>query len=569
MGLSVFVGTLDGFGLAMFLPLLQMVDGGSGDHEAMGELRFLVDTMDSLGIPLVLSSVLFVMLGFFILKGVFKFFEGYYNAVLNRFFIKKLRFENVDALTNYAYKDFVNSDVGHLQNTLSGEVGKVVNAYRFYFKVMQTSIMVLVYIFMAFLSNPEFAVLVSVGGGLSNFLYQFVYKKTVANSRKLVKGNSEFQGQLIQVVAFFKYFKATGLAKIYGKRLKTSAEKIEKITLKMGLYNTILQATREPLIITVVIGVILIQTAFMGQSLGPIILALLFFYRSLTYLMALQGFWNSFLNNSGSLENMTSFMKELKTNRDRFGSEKIDSFQHHLTLENVYFQYGENASILRDISIEIRKNRSIAFVGESGSGKTTLVNILAGLLPVSTGNFYIDDLNSLNVKIPSYQKRIGYITQEPVIFSDDIFNNVTFWAEKTNYNIAKFWEALERASIADFVKELPQKENTLLGNNGVLVSGGQKQRFSIARELYKDIDILIMDEATSALDSETELAIQENIDALKGQYTILIVAHRLATIKNVDRVILLKKGKIVGDGSFEDLKKNSIDFNKMVNYQEI
>ncbi|GAA5026449.1 antibiotic ABC transporter ATP-binding protein [Marivirga lumbricoides] len=569
MALSIIVGALDGLGLAMFLPLLQMVDGEGGDPEAMGSLRFLVDGMEFLNIPLVLSSVLVVMLIFFILKGIAKFFESFYNVILTRFFIKELRFENIDALTSYSFKAFVNSDVGHLQNTLSGEIGRVVGAYRAYFKVIQASVMVLVYIFLAFMANPQFAILVSIGGGLSNLAYQQIYKKTKENSNQLVKGNSGFQGQLIQIIAFFKYFKATGLAKIYGNKLKITAENIEAIQVKMGWYNTLLQATREPLVVGVVIGVILIQTTLMGQSLGLIILALLFFYRSLTFLMALQMQWNQFLNNSGSLENMTSFMIDLKSNSDHFGHVKIKCFQEELRLQDVNFGYGEDSKVLKDINLSISKNRSIAFVGESGSGKTTLINILSGLIPIDDGKFFIDKIDSMNIHIPSYQRRIGYITQEPVIFSDDIYNNVTFWADRSEENVSKFWKAVERAAIANFIKELPQKDRTLLGNNGILVSGGQKQRISIARELYKDIDILIMDEATSALDSETEQAIQENVDALKGKYTILIVAHRLATIKNMDRVILLKNGRIVGDGSFNELKSSSEEFDKMVNLQEI
>jgi subfamily B ATP-binding cassette protein MsbA len=133
----------------------------------------------------------------------------------------------------------------------------------------------------------------------------------------------------------------------------------------------------------------------------------------------------------------------------------------------------------------------------------------------------------------------------------------------------KFWAALRKASVFDFIHGLAEKEEAQLGNNGILVSGGQKQRISIARELYKDIDILIMDEATSALDSETERVIQENIDALKGQYTILIVAHRLATVKAADNIVVLSKGNIVEMGNFQILSSQSPIFRNMVSLQEL
>jgi subfamily B ATP-binding cassette protein MsbA len=160
----------------------------------------------------------------------------------------------------------------------------------------------------------------------------------------------------------------------------------------------------------------------------------------------------------------------------------------------------------------------------------------------------------LLLNLRSFQNRIGYITQEAIVFDDTIFNNITLWDEPNPKNLEKFWNSLKGAAIADFVNELSEKENTRLGNNGVMISGGQKQRMSIARELYKDIDILIMDEATSALDSETEKAIQENIDKLKGKYTIVIVAHRLSTIKNADQIVLMDKGQILEVGDFETLK---------------
>jgi subfamily B ATP-binding cassette protein MsbA len=164
---------------------------------------------------------------------------------------------------------------------------------------------------------------------------------------------------------------------------------------------------------------------------------------------------------------------------------------------------------------------------------------------------------------------VGYITQEPVIFSDTIYNNITFWAPKTPENLLRFQQVLEQSSLKKFVDELPNQADSELGNNGVNISGGQKQRISIARELFKEIDLLVMDEATSALDSETELAIKESIDALKGKYTILIIAHRLSTVRNANQVVLMHQGKIEQKGSFEELVSTNEKFKKMVELQEI
>jgi subfamily B ATP-binding cassette protein MsbA len=154
-----------------------------------------------------------------------------------------------------------------------------------------------------------------------------------------------------------------------------------------------------------------------------------------------------------------------------------------------------------------------------------------------------------------------------VIFNDDIYNNITFWSEKTEKNIKKFWEVVEMTSLKTFISLQAEKEETRLGDNGILISGGQKQRISIARELFKEAEILILDEATSALDSETEHIIQENIDNLHGQYTIIVIAHRLSTIKNVNRIYLLDKGNIITSGDFETMLNASDKFKRMVNLQ--
>ena len=181
----------------------------------------------------------------------------------------------------------------------------------------------------------------------------------------------------------------------------------------------------------------------------------------------------------------------------------------------------------------------------------------------------IDDISLSEYDLNSYRSKIGYISQESVIFNDNIFNNITFWAEPTPENIAKFQNVLEQASLAEFVNALPDKEQTSLGDNGLLISGGQKQRISIARELYKDCDILILDEATSALDSETERIIQENIEKLHGSYTMIVIAHRLSTIKEADIIYLLENGKVSASGTFHEMINTSSRFKKMVSFQTV
>tara|TARA_A100000171_G_scaffold45302_1_gene48890 strand:+ start:4064 stop:5869 length:1806 start_codon:yes stop_codon:yes gene_type:complete len=565
---SILVGTLDGFGLAMFIPLLQMVDGASTvDPEQLGRLSFLINGLGSAGIEINIYSILVLILVFFILKGVFRYVEGYFRVVYQQYFIRTIRVRNSDLLARFSFSKFIGVDSGRIQNTFSAEVGRVNYAFGTYFSCAQALIMVLVYLSLAFMTNAQFAVLISIGGALTNLIFKGLYKKTKKSSIEYTEQSHIFQGLLIQKVANFKYLKATSLIFNYVDKLKDSITKIEKVQKRMSLLDTAMVAVREPMIILVVVIVILVQIKFFSEELGSIILSLLLFYRALSSLMIMQKQWNSFLTVSGALDNMTSFIKELKDGGEVYGAKTFNQFKKSTDLVGVNFSYVEKP-VLKNIHLSIEKNETIAFVGESGSGKTTLINLLAGLIKPSSGKLSIDGIDYDQMDIRTLQKRIGYITQEPVIFTDTIFNNVTFWDLPTKENKLRFLNALKKAAIYDFIDELPEKEQTPLGSNGINLSGGQRQRLSIARELYKEVDFLMMDEATSALDSETERSIQNHIDQLKGAYTILIIAHRLSTIKNADRIVLLKNGEIEGVGNFQQLINNSHEFKRMVALQD-
>jgi subfamily B ATP-binding cassette protein MsbA len=325
---------------------------------------------------------------------------------------------------------------------------------------------------------------------------------------------------------------------------------------------------REPLMIGVVVAVILIQVELLEGSLATIMLSLLFFYRGLTALTSIQTSYNKFLGFSGSIDNMKSFTKSLQASPEVNGDDKVSSIQN-IEFKNLSFSYNKKNTVLRNINLNIKPKQSIAFIGESGSGKTTLINLLAGLLKPGSGDLLINQKSIHSIELVNYRRRIGYITQEPIIFDDTLFNNVTLWDQKNEENLTRFREAIKKSQLSSFISDLSDKEEERLGNNGVTLSGGQKQRISIARELYKDVDILLMDEATSALDTKTEKNIQKSIDNLKGEYTIIMIAHRLSTVKNCDQIVLLDKGEIKAKGDYKTLIENSTEFATMISSQQL
>ena len=404
--------------------------------------------------------------------------------------------------------------------------------------------------------------------GIFSFLmFKNIYRKTKATSAQMTVDSHEYHGLLIQNVNHYKYLKATGSVNIFAEKLKKSVLKFTAGLNRIGYFNSILSSLREPFVVIVVAFVILLQVSYFGQSLGPIILSLMFLYRSLTFSVNLQAQYNNFLNVSGSIQNVMAFLEEISANQEVSVQNPV-KFQRLESLEfkKVEFKYGKDFR-LHDINMTIGRNQTVALVGPSGSGKTTLVNMIAGLLPVDSGEILVNGTPIGHFKPMEIRKSIGYITQEPVIFNDSIFDNVTFWAEKNPENLRKFWRALEQASIKGFVEGLDLREDTILGNNGILISGGQKQRISIARELFKQVEVLILDEATSALDSDSEYVIQENLEKLAGTYTIIIIAHRLSTIKKADVIYLMENGSIVHSGTFKDLIEESSEFKRMVNLQ--
>jgi ABC-type multidrug transport system fused ATPase/permease subunit len=572
LALTALVGVLDGFGLAMFIPLLSATSGDTapaGGDQSMGNLKFLVDFLGSFGLSLTLNHILVFLVLLFSLKGLIYFLQVKYYAFIRYLFLSKVRFALVDDLQNLTYEGYTKIDSGRIQNNLVGEVGKLFSTMNSYFQSAQMAILLITYIGLAFVANWQFAILIGIGGALSNIFFRRIYKFTKAASIAISKKGNNFNAYLIQAVIYFKYLKATNYFRSYAEKLRKVIRETEMLNLKMGHYQAIVSGVREPVIILVITLVISAQINYLGGSLSSILVSLLFFYRALSSLTTLQTNWHAFIQNVGSMDSVSSISAEMQVYAEKKHSTPYEKPFEKLVAKNLGLSYGEKV-ILGDINIEIFRNQTVAFVGESGSGKTSLANMLAGLIIPSHGKVLLDGTTDLkNIALDDFRSKIGYITQDPVIFSDTIFNNITFWDESNEANMVRFNKAVALASLSEFIDNQEEKEHSLLGDHGMLISGGQKQRVSIARELYKEVDLLILDEATSALDSETEMIIKENIERLKGKYTMIVIAHRLSTIKNADRIYLLGGGKVKDTGSFDELYAHSTQFKKMVELQNL
>lgn len=235
--------------------------------------------------------------------------------------------------------------------------------------------------------------------------------------------------------------------------------------------------------------------------------------------------------------------------------DKKVTFNKEISLKSVSFSYsGSDSTIFNDLSISIKENTTIGIVGTTGSGKSTLIDIILGLLRVDSGNFLVDDVEIDNHNMKSWQKNIGYVPQHIYLADDTVTRNVAFGIPDDEIDSSAVIQAATVANIHDFVtNELPQSYETTLGERGVRLSGGQRQRIGIARALYHDPKLLVLDEATSALDGLTENAIIDAINKLSGSKTIIMIAHRITTVKECDKIFVMENGKIIAHGSYNEL----------------
>lgn len=564
--LNFVVVLFDGIGIALIFSLLEVGDNGGRNNRI---IQFLSKIFESVNVELTFTSLTIFIVILFSVKAIFKWLEEQYSVNTNQKFIADLRFATVDRLCDVSYEYVVKADAGEVQSNLLGAVVKTSTAFASFFQTMKASVFVLVYTSLAFMSNWKFALFMILCGGLIALVFRRLNRYVKEKSVQITLNTHWYSTIIMELLTSYKYLKSTALIVLFKKRTVTNIKDLKEHSIALSSVQAVLNSVKEPIVVFFVLFIIVIQVSVLGESIQTLVVGLLFFYRSLNFVLTLQSSWNSFYGVTGYLHSVQHFIQELEQKEEHNGEVILGEPIQHLKVENGCFYFEEGDYILSDINITIRKNSSIALVGESGSGKTTFVNLLAGLLSFKEGDYLVNGINFNSLHKDSFRSKIGYISQEPVVYDDTIFNNVTLWSDKNEETLKQFWEALELASVADFVRNLIAQEETRVGTNGVMLSGGQKQRISIARELYKSAELLILDEATSSLDSETERIIQRNIDRLKGDVTIIIIAHRLSTIANVDTIHFIEKGKIINSDNFEKLYENNATFKRMVDIQKI
>ena len=327
------------------------------------------------------------------------------------------------------------------------------------------------------------------------------------------------------------------------------------LSAKVGMFHTTLQQLpRLWLELLAVLGLATIVLSMLSQgrdmsSIMPILgLFAAAVFRLMPTVTRMLGSVQSLRYGAPVIETLYKEFKFDSPDLYKQSTDKVSLFQNELRLDGVNFVYpGAKKRSLKDISVSIKSGETIGFIGPSGSGKSTLVDVVLGLLQPDSGQVMADNKN-INKNLRAWQNQIGYVPQMIYLTDDSLRRNIAFGLSDEDIDDTAVWNAIKAAQLDLYVDELPDGIETIVGERGIKLSGGQRQRIGIARALYHDPSILVLDEATSALDESTEFRIMQTINELHGKKTILLIAHRLTTVKNCDRLYRIENGQVVGQG---------------------
>ena len=513
-----------------------------------------------------------ILLIFFILKNCFIFYVNYFQSKLS----KDLNVENAKKIFSYyinsSYSILLKKNPAIITRNISGDVINanvhllsLVNLLREFLLILVIFILL---IFVDFFSTLSIFVLMTI---FVTFFYFFVRKKIIHLSI-LNQNLRGIQIKMInQIFGSFKETKIYSKEKVFEKFFGEATVGVEKVNFFNGVINKIPKLLIEIFFITGILLIIFFTIAegnriidliptltFMGVAVIRLIPA----FGSITILMnSLKKTEVSFNLIVGEIKAFAKnlYLSPLKKykNIDTKHEEKLSNlFDDSIKLENISYKYNDEDELtLNNINLSIKFGQKTAIIGRTGSGKTTLINLILGLLKPTNGKITFND-GDLEIILRFWHRNISIVPQDVYLLDDTIKNNIIFGVEEKSINTELFDQAIKKSRLENFIEKLPDKEQTVVGNQGIRLSGGQKQRIGIARAIYRNKKILIFDEATSSLDVETEKKLLNDIYTIKDKPTLIVVTHRLNTVANFDKIIVVENKNIKVLNSNKDKIEN-------------
>lgn len=561
---------LDAAGVLLIVPLMGVLSGASLDEGVLGWMSDLFGDPSRETLAIYLALLTF---GAFLLKGV--------TVILFRWWLLGVLFREETAMSTRLMRHFMQVPYGvHLRRNSAEILHVVTNAVSRLFALTVNGVMNVISETLGILAVSAALIIVVPIPALLLLAYflivaaciYWIVRPAARRSSEVVDASSiRVWASAAQALGGLKEIRIRHKVEFFlarysdAKRDLASAQHVASFLAELPKY------VFEVVFIVGIAGVSVFVFATMSPAASLTALAALAAggFRLLPNLSRLVGAMNQIRLGQSSGEIVLGHLREAQRSSDTIPDAESTSqgrleVVRDVRMEGVSFVHeGREQPAVDDVSLTIPIGESIALVGPSGAGKSTIVDLLLGLYEPSTGRILVDDENIARV-LPGWQRSVGLVPQEVFLLDDDLKANIAFGEKPVDVDLDRLAEAVAGAQLSDLIAQLPDGIDTRVGERGIRLSGGQRQRIGIARALYSKPELLILDEATSALDNETERLIADTIAHLHGRVTIIIVAHRLSTVRDVDQVIFLKDGRVAARGGFQELRQASEDFARLV-----
>jgi ABC-type multidrug transport system fused ATPase/permease subunit len=550
----VIVAILSGFTIGMITPIVSAIFGKENASAGPGILRWLIEWIESDDKMSSLIRLAIALVLIYGIKAPFELLLYFLSDSLEQKTISDIRVDMFSKLTELSYKFHLKTESGSLLSKITNDTEKIQYALkRGVIDLGRNIFLLLVYMGLALWASWRLLLIFVLLIPFILFVVRFIGKRIHGRFTHLRKQRAFLNTLASEMLYGIRIIKLFGMEKYEREKFKRESDKYRKSYVKGSLIKGILPVSAEFLGAFIagtilVVGGILIFKGFITPDKFLIFLGCAVLLQQPARQINL-----AYGDLQHGLASMDSALEIIEATETVENSGKIifNSLKSSVKFSKVSFSYDNNIYALKNINLEIEKGETIAIVGPSGSGKTTLVQLIPRFFDPMEGKIEIDGKDITEFTLWSLRGKIGMVTQDVILFNDSVRNNIRYG--KIDASDEELREVLIKSHLEHFVDNLPNGLDTLVGEKGARISGGEKQRIAIARALLKNSPILILDEATSSLDSESEKLLQDAMSELLYGKTALIIAHRLSTVINADRIIVLDKGKILEEGTHKNL----------------
>ena len=555
--LSFLSSLTEAIGINAVIPLFSFVNGGGGQTEDVIS-HSIQQIFVTLHIPYTFRFVFAMILVLFVAKALVLFTSQYISLKTQMLYEIKKRAEVLKATLESDWMFLSKQKIGHLDQLL---VMGVEQGSKFIIRISNILIILAnlaVYSLLA-LNISLYITALAIGfGALMFFFLKPLFRKNKQASEAAMEQYKEIAHFVNETIIGLKVVKASHVEKQIAAEANGSFQKLRELRYKVGMLGVVSASLVQPLPLFFILGIFAFFYTSGGFNFASFAVIVYAINRVFNNFQSLQTEIHNIISLMPFISSVEKYVKHSRSAREmRDGMEPFD-FKKVLEFKDITFSYPDGTNAVSDINFSLTKGELLGLIGPSGAGKTTLVDLFLRLLEPNSGTIRLDGMDISEIQMKQWRENVGYVSQDVFLFNASIADNIRFYNDSISDTDIK--EAAKLANIHDFIQGRPEKYHTLVGERGIKLSGGQRQRIALARVLARKPQILILDEATSALDNESEIAVHAAILGLKRKITVVIIAHRLSTVVDMDRLIVLEKGAIIEEGTPEELLKNDSSY---------